>query len=125
MKSKSIFKHFILLLVTLILILGAYACSKKKTDNNNNNNSNEFGGISIPTPIYYESEKEYIFYSDDYFKHRSTVYDEHLATLSVQMAKYSMNPGNPDSLDDAEWYQNQSNRVHKFFDLIGFSNFEN
>ena len=118
MTVKTKFKPFTLLLLTIILILTGCGGGKK---------SNELdieSSDAIPTPIYYEGEGEYIFYSDNYFKHRSTYYDEHLATLSIQMAKYSMNPGNPTSLDDETWYENQSNRVHTFFDLIGFNNFD-
>lgn len=118
MNVKSIFKSFVLLLATVSLTLGG--CSKGK---NSNVNENEIH-LTMPKPVYYEDEGDYIFYTDDYFKHRSTVYDEHLATLSIQMAKYSMNPGNPTSEDDTAWYQNQSNRVHTFFDLIGFNNFD-
>ena len=119
MNVKSFFKPFVLLLATVSLTLGG--CNKGKSSSNTNTNGLSY---AMPKPVYYDSENDYIFYTDDYFKHRSTVYDEHLATLSIQMAKYSMNPGNPTSVDDTAWYQNQSNRVHKFYDLIGFTNFD-
>ncbi len=39
------------------------------------------------------------------------------------MTKYSMNPGGPDNQDDTKWYNEQSNRVKGFFELIGFDSF--
>ena len=68
-------------------------------------------------------DDHYIWYSDDFFKDPSTEYNPHLASLSIYMAKYSMNPGNPESTDDNEWYETQSNRVKTFWELIGFSAF--
>ena len=71
----------------------------------------------------YKYEDNDIYYSDGYFAHSSTEYDSHLATLSILMAKFSMNPGGPDSLEDTNWYENQSKRVKGFFELIGFDTF--
>lgn len=117
MRIKHLFKPVILFLSVFVLSLGA--C---QNGNNNSKKNNEFMD-AMPEPIYYQKEDEYIFYTDDYFKHRSIYYNEHLATLSMQMAKYSMNKGGPDSLDDTSWYEEQSDRLHTFFDLIGFDNF--
>ena len=64
-----------------------------------------------------------LFYSDSYFDHPSSEYDAHLATLSMLMTKFSMNPGNPDSKDNTEWYKHQSDRVAGFFGAIGFEKF--
>ncbi|MBR4745704.1 MAG: hypothetical protein IK070_03260, partial [Clostridia bacterium] len=77
--------------------------------------------IPAPTPITIldEGKDDTIFYSDDYFRHASTRYNPHLATLSIYMAKYSMNPGNPDNPDDTEWYKHQSDRVANFWTTIG------
>lgn len=69
-------------------------------------------------------KEDEIFYSDSFFDHSADEYNSHLATLSINMAKYSMNPGDPKSLDDTAWYENQPNRVEKFFEMIGFGNFE-
>ena len=69
-------------------------------------------------PIAYESDVA--FYDDDYFRSPSTVYNEHLATLSILMAKYSMNPGGPDNINDEEWYVGQSARIRHFMTKIGF-----
>ena len=125
MGNKTFYKP--LFLGFSIFVLGLTACGIGDNGSNDNSNNadkiNEFN-YAMPKPIYYEGEKEYIIYSDDFFKHRSTYYDEHLATLSIQMAEYSMNPGGPGSLDNITWYQNQSNRLHTFFDLIGFTNFD-
>ena len=65
----------------------------------------------------------YIWYSDDYFKDPSTEFNPHLASLSVYMSKFSMNPGGPNSPDDTDWYQSQPNRVKTFFELLGFNGF--
>ena len=79
---------------------------------------------NIDTTVHkYTYENHDVFYSDSYFAHSSTEYDSHLATLSILMADYSMNPGNPKDRNDTEWYQNQSNRVKGFFELIGFDSF--
>ena len=79
-------------------------------------------GISSVVNKYHYEEDD-IYYSDGYFAHSAKDYDSHLATLSILMSKYSMNPGNPKSMDDVSWYLNQSNRVKGFFDLIGFDTF--
>lgn len=68
-------------------------------------------------------DDHYIWYSDDFFKDPSTEYNPHLASLSVYAAKYSMNPGNPESTDDTDWYETQSNRVKTFYELLGFNAF--
>ena len=74
-----------------------------------------------PITIRDEGKDDTIYYSDEYFKHRATRYNPHLATLSIYMAKYSMNPGNPDNPDDTYWYQHQSDRVANFWTTIGFN----
>ena len=64
----------------------------------------------INTDVHkYIYEKDDIYYSDGYFAHPATEYDPHLATLSVLMAQFSMNPWGPDSLSDTNWFKNQSN----------------
>lgn len=71
-----------------------------------------------------QGKEELVIYSDNYFKHASTEYDEHLSSLSVLMAKFSMNPGNPTSIDDKTWYDDQSDRVANVYDVLGFDKFE-
>lgn len=68
-------------------------------------------------------DDHYIWYSDDFFKDPSTEYNPHLASLSIWMSKFSMNPGGPNSPDDTDWYETQSNRVKTFFELLGFNAF--
>jgi hypothetical protein len=83
-----------------------------------------FADINIDTTVkQYHYECDDIYYSDGYFAHSATEYDPHLATLSILMSKYSMNPGNPNNKDDTDWYNEQSNRVKGFFELIGFDSF--
>ena len=80
-------------------------------------------GISKEVKQYKYEECD-IFYSDAYFAHKSTEYDPHLATLSMLMTKFSMNPGGPKNLSDMDWFKNQSNRVKGFMEKIGFDSFE-
>ena len=84
-------------------------------DNHEDNSSS-----SNPKEIYFKSEGDYIYYSDDYFRHKASRFDEHLATLSVLMAKYSQNKDGPNNIDDENWYHNQSGRLKEFYHLIGF-----
>ncbi len=83
-----------------------------------------FAGEEISTEVHkYRYETDDIYYSDAYFAHSATNYDAHLATLSILMTKYSMNPGDPDDKNDTKWYNEQSNRVKGFFEKIGFDSF--
>lgn len=84
-----------------------------------------YAGAGISQEVKkYHYECDDIYYSDGYFAHKATEYDSHLATLSILMAKYSMNPGGPDNKNDTKWYNEQSNRVKEFFNIIGFDSFE-
>ena len=65
-----------------------------------------------------------IFYSDDYFSQSSTEFNEHLATLTMYMTKFSMNDDTPKNSNDTDWYDKQSIRLKGFFDTIGFENFK-
>ena len=71
-----------------------------------------------------EYNKYTIYYSDDYFRHPSTEYDPHLATASIIMTDSTVPMENPESENDTEWYQNQPELLHGYFDAIGFENFE-
>ena len=75
------------------------------------------------TDKYDSNKKEILFYSDYYFKHSSTIYDEHLATLSMMSAKYSMNVGGPDSVDSTQWYEDQPKRLESYLEAIEFEKF--
>ena len=80
--------------------------------------------INIDTTVTkYKYEDDDIYYSDGYFKNSATEYNSHLASLSILMSKFSMNPGNPKNKDDTDWYLKQSNRVKGFLELIGFNDF--
>ena len=72
--------------------------------------------------VTYNSTK--IYYSDDYFRHSSTEYDSHLATLSCIMTNFSVPLKNPKSSNDVKWYSEQPDRLHGFFDSIGFMDFD-
>ena len=119
----------------LITSCGSIANTYNQKPNSNLPNTqadedDEFANDTFPDPIHFvyteygADDNDYLFYSDYYFRNRSIFYNVHLATLSVHMTKYSQNPGNPDSVDDTDWYENQSKRVHTFFDAIGFEKFQ-
>ena len=63
-------------------------------------------------------------YSDSYFKHPSTEYDSHLATLSCIKTNFSVPLNNPKSLNDEKWYRSQPEILYGFFNSIGFNDFE-
>ena len=69
-------------------------------------------------------KEDTIYYSDEYFRHSSTQYDPHLATLSCIMTNYSIPLDNPSSTDDEHWYQSQPERLQGFFNNIGFEDFK-
>ena len=125
--KKRIFKYmfFFMIFSCIGIILSSCSNSFDKEDDLNIGLSNvtldSVENDAKPDPIYYEGDP--IYYSDDYFRHRATTYNPHLATLSILAAKYSMNPGGPDSASDLDWYHNQSNRVHEFYNKIGFDDF--
>ncbi|MEE3468273.1 MAG: hypothetical protein VZQ83_07520 [Eubacterium sp.] len=77
--------------------------------------------ISSVTSVNYNGNT--IYYSDDYFRHSSTEYDPHLATLSCIMTNFSVPLENPSSLD-SDWYIKQPKRLYDFFGSIGFKDFE-
>ncbi|MBQ4260519.1 MAG: hypothetical protein II709_01475, partial [Ruminococcus sp.] len=77
--------------------------------------------ISKVTSVNYNGNT--IYYSDDYFRHSSTEYDPHLATLSCIMTNFSVPLENPSSLD-SDWYIKQPKRLYGFFGSIGFKDFE-
>ena len=105
------------ILLTLTVVLASCTTNSGQNHNGNGNSLNE---DPRPAAIYNKEENDYLFYSDDYFRHRASRYNEHLATLSIYMAKYSMNPGGPDNATDYTWYRNQPRRLVNFYRLIGF-----
>ena len=122
MSNKKFFGKALLLLPLFGMIITG--CNNANNDQPYVPDYSDVGDeVPAPTPItiFDEGKDDTIFYSDDYFRHASTRYNPHLATLSIFMAKYSMNPGNPDNPDDTEWYEHQSDRVANFWTTIGFS----
>ena len=66
-----------------------------------------------------------VYYDDSFFDHDASEYSPQLASLSIFMAKFSMNKGGtPDNPDDMpEYYKNQPKRLGNFFEQIGFENY--
>ena len=94
-------------------------CTSNNVPNESHKN-NSLNEEPRPAAIKNKEENDILFYSDDYFKHKASRYNEHLATLSIYMADYSMNPGGPDSAEDYSWYLHQPLRLGNFYRLIGF-----
>ena len=113
MKKTSIFKKIIAGVLSAITVfsVGAIALTSASAAETGTVESVKYKGNTI-------------YYSDDYFRHSSTEYDEHLATLSCIMTNFSVPLDNPDSLDDENWYFSQPERLYGFFGSIGFKDFE-
>ena len=113
MKKTSIFKKIIAGALSAITVfsVGAIALTSASAAETGTVESVKYKGNTI-------------YYSDDYFRHSSTEYDEHLATLSCIMTNFSVPLDNPDSLDDENWYFSQPERLYGFFGSIGFKDFE-
>ena len=121
-------KISLLLAITSALLLPGCSCSNSDFEEKPDS---EFGTYFDPEKVHYSftdirgnSEADDFWYSDDYFCHRASRYNPHLATLSIEMAKYSMNRFDPNNKDDTEWYEHQSDRVKTFYDTIGFQYFQ-
>ena len=138
MKACSMKRIFLFVFASSLLLT---SCGSSANKNSNylgsdsikvrTEEDDEFANDEVPEPIHFvykndygADDNDYFFYSDDYFRHRATAYNEHLATLSVHMTKYSQNPGNPNSVDDHDWYMDQSDRVNTFLYSIGFREFQ-
>ena len=123
MSKKRVFQNILLFLPMLGMILTGCNNANSGGDSSEPDYTDVEDEEPMPEPITIrdEGKDDTIFYSDDYFMHKATRYNSHLATLSIYMAKYSMNPGNPDNPDDTYWYEHQSDRVAKFWTTIGFS----
>ena len=112
MKKTSIFKKIIAGVLSAITVfsVGAIALTSASAAETGTVESVKYKGNTI-------------YYSDDYFRHSSTEYDEHLATLSCIMTNFSVPLDNPSSLD-SDWYLKQPERLYGFFGSIGFKDFE-
>ena len=69
-------------------------------------------------------EKDDLYVSDGYFKKSSTTYNPHLATLSMVFANSTMPAGDPEDLDDTDWFLNQSKRLNEFLTEVHFTDFD-
>ena len=111
--KKGIIKQFIIALsfvFTLITIV-SISVSVKATDNTENDQVEHI----IDGDLYY---------SDAYFKHSSTEYDPHLATLSMYFARSSAPSGDPKTkLSNDEWFKTQPNNLKSFLTKIHFTDF--
>ena len=119
MKSKRFLMKALMFLPLFGMVLTG--CDRGGSSNSNYPDALDEEPAPEPITINDEGKQDTIFYSDDYFKHRATRYNPHLATLSIYSAKYSMNPGNPDNPEDTNWYNHQSDRLAKFWNVIGFT----
>ena len=105
---KKYIKYILLFLIIFILIALFIVLR--------NNNKKD-------TILKVEYEGNDIYYSDTYFKHSSTEYDNHLATLSMLFSRYSVSNNQPDDINDITWYQSQSNKLKGAYEVIGFNDF--
>ena len=112
MKTTSIFKKIIagVLSAVTVFSVGTVAMTSASAAELNETSVSTYKGNTI-------------YYSDDYFRHSSTEYDSHLATLSCIMTNFSVPLENPSSLD-SDWYIKQPERLYGFFGSIGFKDFE-
>ena len=124
MTKHSLRKSIFLTLISSVLVLAS--CSSQPV-NARASEPNDYGAETASKKRFYYSwrgttDDDEIWYSDDFFASPSTEYNPHLATLSITTAKYSMNPGGPDNLEDTTYYQAQAHRVEHFWnDVCGFS----
>ena len=69
---------------------------------------------------YYE---EYdMYFANSYFRNSSLEYNPHLATASMILTKLSAPWGDPS--DDPDWYTKQPEKAEKYFQTIGFTDFD-
>ena len=116
MRKHLSIKKLLFLLVAPLVIGSASGCA------NDCHTCNTDDPAPYPITFTNDGHDDILFYSDNYFRHRATSYNPHLATLSIHMAKYSMNTGGPDSIEDYKWYAEQPKRLTQFFGAIGFNN---
>lgn len=106
-------KKTISLFLSLVALLNTFTaqCAASASEVQPDINHTEYNGYEI-------------YFSDDYFRHSSTDFDSHLATLSMIMTDNTVPRLAEDTIPDAEWYVNQPNLLNGFFDEIGFDSFE-
>ena len=106
-------KKTISLFLSLVALLNTFTaqCAASASEVQPDINHTEYNGYEI-------------YYSDDYFRHSSTDFDSHLATLSMIMTDNTVPRLAAGKKPNAEWYVNQPNLLNGFFDEIGFDSFE-
>ena len=65
-----------------------------------------------------------LYVSNDYFRQSSTIYNPHLASLSMVFANSTGPAGSPSSKEDTNWFLNQSSRLKEFLEKIHFTDFD-
>ena len=70
-------------------------------------------------------ESDDLYYTDSYFKQSATIYNPHLASLTMVMANSTGAAGEPKNMDDREWFEvKQSKRFSDFLGKISFTDFD-
>ena len=70
-------------------------------------------------------EEDDLYYTDSYFKQSATIYNPHLASLTMVMANSTGAAGDPKDMEDEEWFKvKQSERFSKFLNKISFTDFD-
>ena len=69
-------------------------------------------------PEYYSDVN--VYYSDSYFRDSSTIYNPHLASISMAMAEASAPYGDPNP-GETSWYLDQNTHIDNFFYSINFT----
>lgn len=69
-------------------------------------------------------EDEDLYVSDGYFKQSSTIYNPHLASLSMVFANSTGPAGDPKGAHDFNWFKSQTGRISGFLTKIHFEDFD-
>ena len=69
-------------------------------------------------------EDEDLYVSDGYFKQASTIYNPHLASLSMVFANSTGPAGDPKGAHDLNWFKSQTGRISGFLTKIHFEDFD-
>ena len=69
-------------------------------------------------------EDEDLYVSDGYFKQSSTIYNPHLASLSMVFANSTGPAGDSKGAYDFNWFKSQTGRISGFLTKIHFEDFD-
>lgn len=109
---------WVLCLSLIICNMQVVAFASEFDGGSNSNGENEFvsSTFTFPSSQYYDYEiKSEFYYTDDYFKNPSTIYDDHMATMSLNFALASF----------ASYYydiKERSANARELFGKLGFNN---